>query len=229
MSGEENYTGGKKQVFYAVFDGSFRTKVPEGTPDALTRVNKNNKEVHERMVPALFGFIENLEFEESDYGKRIKITLDANDDGAHPIISIGVESKDGRDFLRKLPSIDLTKEVRFMPYKFTPDDSDQERSGISITQRGENEKFDVKVENFFWDKEKTEYKHGHPSIDYDTAKESERKIYLIQRDEFLLDYAVKHVLPEFAATMAPEAPKMPQVTREPLDAVIDDPNDKIPF
>lgn len=226
MSGEETYTGGKKQVFYSVFDGSFRTRVPEGFPDALVRVNKNNKEVHERMVPALFGIIENVEFEESDYGKRIKITLDANDEGAHPVISMGVESKDGRDFLRKLPAIDLSKEVRFMPYKFTPDDSDQERSGISITQRDPNDQFTIKVENFFWDKEKTEYKHGHPSIDYDTAKESERKIYLIQRDEFLLDYAIKNVLPKFQNSPARSAP-------DPRDTVLDtkeeDPNEAIPF
>lgn len=205
MSGEQNYAVGERSVYYSVFNGAFRTKVPEGSAGALVRVNKNNKEVHEREVQALFGIIENVEFEDSDYGKRIKITLDANDEGAHPVISIGVESKDGRDFLRKLPAIDLSKEVRFMPYKFTPDDSDQERSGISITQRDQNDQFTIKVENYFWDKEKSAYKHGHPEIEWDTAKESEQKIYLIQRDEFLMDYAAKNILPKFAQATPTDA------------------------
>lgn len=212
-------------IYYNVFEGAFRTRVPEGTPDALVRVNKLNKEVHEREVRALFGKIENVEFEDSDYGKRIKITLDANEDGNHPVINFGVESKDGRDFLRKLPAIDLKKEVRFMPYKFTPDGEEQERNGISITQPDANDQFTVKVENFFWDKEKSAYKNGHPEIAWDTAKESEQKIYLIQRDEFLLNYAKQHVLPKFSKA----------TTADPIEALHsavakDDINpDDIPF
>lgn len=196
MSREEAATGSDKQ-YYQVYDGTFRTKVREGTPDALERVNKKGVQVFEREVKALFGKIENVAVEDSDFGKQVKITLDKNDDGRSPVLSFGVESKDGRDVLRKLPAVDFTKEVRIMPYRFTPEDGDREMSGISFTQQDEEGKYTVKVENHFFDKATSKYLHDFPVIDWDNASESEQKIYKIQRDEFLVNYLKQHVIPKF--------------------------------
>lgn len=195
MSREEAASGSDKQ-YYSVYDGSFRTRVREGTPEALERVNKKGVQVFEKEVKALFGYIEDVSIEDSDFGKQVKITLDKNDDGKNPVLTFGVESKDGRDVLRKLPSIDYSKEVRIMPYRFTPEDSDKEVSGISFTQQDEEGKYTVKIENHFFDNEKKEYLHGFPTIDWDSSSESEQKIYKIQRDDFLVRYAEEHVVPK---------------------------------
>lgn len=197
MSTEQAATANNKR-YYQVFNGAFRTKVPEGTFNALERVNKNNVRVFEREVKALFGLIENISLEDSDYGKQIKITLDTNDEGVHPILSFGVESKDGRDILKKLPAVDFSKEVRIMPYRFKPEDKDEEISGISITQQDEEGKYTVKIENFFFDPDTQKYIHNYPTIDWDKASESEKKIYKIKRDEFLVQYLINKVIPTFS-------------------------------
>lgn len=195
MSHEQAATSDKQ--FYSVFAGAFRTRVREDYPDAIRRVNKNGVEVFEREVKALFGLIESVSLEDSDFGKQIKITLDKNDDGKNPILSFGVESKNGRDVLRKLPAVDFAKEVRIMPYHFTPDGESDEVSGISFTQQDEEGKYTVKIDNHFFDGVKKEYLHGFPVIDWDTATESEQKIYKIKRDEFLVSYLKEQVLPKF--------------------------------
>lgn len=196
MSREEQ--GSSDKQFYAVFDGAFRTKVREDYPDAIKRINKLGTQVYERELKAIFGRIENVAIEDSDYGKQIKITLDKNDEGKYPVLAFGVESKNGRDVLKKLPGIDFSKDVRVMPYRFTPEDQTDERSGVSITQEDAEGNFKVKVENFFFDGVNKKYLHEFPTIDWDSATESEQKIYKIQRDEFLLKYVETNVLPRFA-------------------------------
>jgi len=194
MSREETRTSNK--IYYQVFDGAFRTRVRSDFPDAIERINKNGKQVFEREVNVLVGQIENVAFEDSDFGQRLVITLDANEEGKHPIVTFGVESKDGRDVMKKLPALDITKEVEFAPYKWTPEGEDKPRSGITISQA--NVEGDMsKVENFFWDAEKKVYKPEFPTIDWDTASDSQKKIYKIQRDEFLVNYTKQNVMTKF--------------------------------
>lgn len=127
----------------------------------------------------------------------MKITLDKNNDGKHPILSFGVESKNGRDILKKLPSVDFSKEVRVLPYRFTSEETGDEMSGISLTQPDENGDFKVKVENFFFDPVGKKYLHDFPTIDWDSATEAEQKIYRIHRDEFLVKYVQENVVSKF--------------------------------
>lgn len=195
--------------FYQVFGGTFRTRVPEGTPDALERKLEKGpnagKMVYEREVKALFGYIESVAIEDSDYGKQVKITLDKNEDGKNPILTFGVESKDGRDILKKLPGIDYSKEVRIMPYRFTPNDKPDEISGISIFQQDDEGKYTVKIENFFFDPVNKTYLHDFPTIDWDNSDEAGQKIYKIQRDAFLVKYVQENVVSKVSAKKPPEA------------------------
>jgi hypothetical protein len=197
------------KIYFSVFDQKFRTRVPEGSDDALSRINKLGKQVHEREVSALFGVIEDLAIEDSDYGKQLKITLDKNDDGKNPVITFGVESKNGRDVLKLLPAVDFSKEVRILPYRFTPDDKDEEVSGISIAHKDDEGKFTKKVGNYYYDPIAKKYLHGYPVLaDWDKATESEQKIYKIQRDEFLLEETKKLIEKSFSEkTTTYEYPK----------------------
>ena len=197
--------GGSNKQYYSIFDGKFRTKVAEGSPEALERVNKLGKQVFERSVDSLIGKIENVYFEASDYGKQIKIELDANENGKVPVLSFGVEGKDGREMLKKLPAIDLSQDVRISPYDFT-DESGERRSGISIRQ---GETFDSKINSFFVEvkgegkDKKVKYINGYPTIDWDSATESQQKIYKIERDDFLVKYAEEHILSKFTGVQKP--------------------------
>jgi hypothetical protein len=200
MSREETTSTDKQ--YFQTYSGAFRTRVSEDNPEAISRILQKGpnegRVVYEREVKALFGTIENVAVEtHSEYGKRLVITLDKNDEGKHPVLSFGVESKDGRDVLKKLPAIDFSKEVRIMPYRFTPEDRNDEISGISIFHADDEGKFTVKVENYFFDPVKKEHTHGYPTIDWDNSSESEQKIYKIQRDEFLVKYAEENVISKF--------------------------------
>lgn len=197
MSREQ--TNSSDKVYYSVFDQKFRTKVREGTPDAIERINKKGVQVFERESSALFGKIEDVFLEDSDFGKQIKIVLDKNEDGKHPVIGFGVESKNGRDVLKLLPSVDFSKEVRILPYRFTPEGGSEEISGISIAEQDEEGKFTKKVQNHFIDSETKKPINGFPTIAWDSSTEAEQKIYKIQRDAFLVEYLEKNVLPNFAS------------------------------
>src|SRR3990167_2963971 len=194
MSREFNESGNKQ--YWSTFQGSFRRRAKDNDEQSeiITRINKNDKEVKEVSRTALGGNITNIYFEPSEYGEQLKIELDANELGQVPVLGFGVESKDGRDLMKKLPALDFSKEVKFAPYQFTEDDD--KRSGITLYQ-SENGEFDKKIGNHFWDEGKKEFINGFPTIVWDTASEKEQKIWKIERDTFLKTYLVEHVCSKF--------------------------------
>lgn len=198
MSYEGTSTASNK-VFYQIFDQKLRTRVPENHPDAIPRINKKGVQVHERESFALFGKIENVQLKDSDFGKQLEIMLDKNDDGKNPILTVGVESKNGRDILKSLPAVNFDKDVRILPYRYIPEGTTEERTGISIAQQDNEGKFTKKIVNFFFNPETKEYLHKYPTIDWNKATEADKKIYKIQRDQFLQDYLQEHVISRFAA------------------------------
>ncbi|MCR4330934.1 MAG: hypothetical protein NUV49_03595 [Patescibacteria group bacterium] len=214
MTSREYNERGNKQ-YWATFQGSFRRKAQDNDnqDEVITRINKNDKEVHEISRTALSGYIADIYFEPSDFGEQLKIELDASEDGKIPVLGFGVESKDGRDLLKKLPAIDLAKEVKFIPYQFT-DDGDT-RSGITLYQSDTGE-FDKKIANFFWDDEKKEAVNGFPPIDWDNATEKEQKMWKIERDSFLKTYLQENVLPKFQVKPA-EPEEEPEEDISPSD------------
>lgn len=218
-------TASSDRKFYQVVEGEFRTRVPEGTEGAIVRKLQKGpnagREVWEVPHKALIGTIESVGIDDGEYGKQLQVTLDTENDGKHPVLSFGTESKDGRDLMKKLPSVDFSKEVRIMPYRFVPDDRDTEISGISITQPDEEGKFTVKIENHFFDPETKGYLHGFPTIDWDKASEEEQKIYKIQRDGFLVKYLVENVIPKVSAKQP--APSY----ADPEEAGIEYPEDEV--
>lgn len=196
MSKEFNESGNKQ--YWTTFQGTFRRKAKDADEpgEVITRINKNDKEVREVSRTALGGHITNIYFEPTEFGEQLKIELDANENGQIPVLGFGVESKDGRDLMKKLPALNLSKEVKFAPYQFT--DGDDKRSGVTLYQSEQGE-FDKKIDNHFWDDEKKEFTNGFPTIDWDNATEKEQKIWKIERDTFLKSYLQEHVCPTFSA------------------------------
>ncbi len=185
----------QKNYFY-VIEGGLRQKVDQNHPEAVRRDwksadGKTSGTKYERHIFALFGRIENIQFVPSDYGQKVEITLDENEEGKNPILSIATSSKEGEDFLKKLPNIDLSKEVRLLPYAF----EDSGRKGLSITQQDANGEFNVKITDFFWDGEKN--LNGYPvAEDRENMDKEDWKVFFIQARKFLVKYAEENILPK---------------------------------
>lgn len=201
MSREETRKRGK---YYSIIGGVFKTPVPENHPEAEVRHfelpdgTKGTK--HEKTVHALFGKITDISLFDGDYGQNLIITLDENDDGDKPTITVGVATQFGEDFLKKLPSLDFDKEVRIRPYAFTPPDSDKEKRGVELSQQDADGKFTVRVLNFFYDAESKKAKNGYPTPDGDVSeyKSDDWKLFYLQARKFLVNHLKENVLPRFA-------------------------------
>lgn len=213
MSQEETRQGG---LYYTVIDGTFRTRVDQTHPDAKPREYETRdgaKSVkYERIVSALSGYIEDITINDGDYGKTINIKLDPNDQGINPFVQLNAATVYGEDFLKKLPNIDLTNEVRMAPFSFT-DENGREVRGISITQGEE------KLKNFFYDPEAKKPINGYPEPDGDTEAYSKEdwKIYFLQARKFLLIYAQEQVFPKLHSRPehVPTTPSQVEADDEP--------------
>ena len=203
----------KTGTFYTVIEGTFRTRVDEtdedaerrewSTPDGKTGVK------WERVIGALVGKIEGIAFYESDYGKNLQITL-AKDDPTDKtrIISLGTASNYGEDTMKKLPNVNLTKEIRFRPFCFTAEDTGKEVRGMELTQQDEQGKFTKKVTNYFWNVEKKEARHGYPTPEGDVQAYSsdDWKIFYLQARKFLIQNTIEQVISKVSTTGNTEPP-----------------------
>lgn len=205
----------KKENYVSILgsDATFRKVVPEGTPGAVVREyetsdgQKGTKT--ELMFNELSGQITNIEMHEGNFGNNLQVTFtDADGDVT---LSIGTNTSFGEDFMKKLPSIDMTQDVVVKPYNFT-DDRGKNMKGLSITQG------DKKIENFFWDKEKKESINGMPKPKGDTSKynKDKWKIYFTEVKIFLEEYVT-----EKFANKVEKADTTASAVMEDLDKGID--------
>jgi hypothetical protein len=203
------------RLSYSIIQGTFRTEVDPDKPDAVRRDwksadGKNSGTKYERIINALKGFIEKVDIIEGDYGKQVVVTLDKNSSGLNPTIYMNASSREGEDFMKKLPNINLMNEVRLRPYSFTGDDGDVVK-GIDLTQTDEEGKYTLQIQSFFFDKENRKNLHGYPDPEGDTESftSEDWKNYYYQARKFLMSYVVDVMAPKLAQA------KMDRDTRSP--------------
>jgi len=211
MSREEAVSN--KTKYYTIHDGTFRVQVNPTHPEAVERKweTKDGKSgvKWERHVKALFGAIVNITITEGDYGKNLNVYLDENEDGETPVISVKTNDRYGEDLLKKLPNL-LGIEYRFMPFDFQDEKNAERRiKGISITSRDGEDKFTVKVTNFFYDGEKNVNGYPDPT---DEDKE-DWEFYFKKANKFLVKYAEENIIPKFSAQGT--QPAYPESAGEP--------------
>jgi len=199
----------KKAAYYSIKDSSFRLKTDKEDPEAVRREYTNPKTgeegvAYERAFKALYGVISDVSFHENALKdgtvlRSLHIGLGEDENGVSQIISIPVDSRFATDFLKRLPGIDLAKEVRLMPYDFEKEGPRQ--VGISVYTKDEAENFTVKVDNNFFTKvegEGMEKKytnlHGFPEPTDDDA--SDWPFYFKKVNKFLVAYAKENILPK---------------------------------
>ncbi len=165
-------------------DGTIKVKVDKGTEGAVLREyedSKGNKgEKWELVYGDLSGIITGIEIRDGKFGEELIITIDG------VILQVNLDSNFGTDIAQKLPNVDLDIEATLAPYSFTPNDSDKEKKGVSITQ------LDKKIENFFYDS-----KNGIPKFPSETARKTMKKPdwkkYRMSVTAFLREYIEKNL------------------------------------
>ncbi len=193
--------------FYTVLsDGKFHRTVAQGTEGAVERKYEDKDGVeqvkHELIYTELEGNITNIEFVDGEFGTNLHIELD--EEG---ILSFGTSSSFGEDLMKKIPAIDLTKPVTFVPYSF--EDAGKSRKGVTVIQDG-----DVKVKSYYRKDDKDV--NGMPSPEGDTAKykSDDWKLYFLQVRKFLTK--------EITAIIEAKFPKKDVVTEAPTQAVAEE-------
>jgi hypothetical protein len=142
---------------------------------------------------------------------QVYIMLDENADGSKPVIALSTASREGEDLLKKLPSIDLLKDVRLRPFNFEGDTGDEVR-GMEVTQQDAEGKYTVKVKNYFRDFEAKTNINGYPNPEGDTEDYSKDdwKLYFLQARKFLVNYTKENMQAAVAQAVIDRGTAVPQ-------------------
>ncbi len=117
----------------SVVEGSFRVRVPEGTVNAITRVNKLQQQVTEVSFSRLEGFITRFDIEDTKFGKQTKITIKS--DKSYNL-SLGYADSLTVNIYKMLRNIDITKPVQ-IDLSRKPTEEGKMRTSIFINQDNE--------------------------------------------------------------------------------------------
>lgn len=206
----------KKIRYYTIIDGSLRVQVDQNDPSAVRRDwksadGKSSGTKWERIVNSIIGYIEDIQFYEGEYGTDINIALDKGDDGYVPVVQLKLASREGEDFLKKLPNINLLKEVKFRPFNFTDPSDGNEVRGMSVTQEDANGEFKKKITSFFQDADRKPI-NGYPVPEGDPENYSKDKwkIYFLQARVFLKDYTTENMCAKVAQAVIDRGVAVPQ-------------------
>jgi hypothetical protein len=132
--GATPHTGGGGN-YYTVADGKLIKRVKEPTAFSKERTTKTGKQVHEEFYKDVSGRIVSATLRDGEYGKDWQIRLE-DADGEASIVTMRHGSRYVTDLGKKLPNIDISREVVIAPYDFTDQQSGKRRSGLTITQGG---------------------------------------------------------------------------------------------
>ncbi len=126
----ENRTEGN---FITILGGKFCQRVQAGTPGAKERVNKVGKLVHEKFYDSFTGKLVGIKTQDGEYGKSWIFSF--KDGGEIYNLQLSYSNSFATAFLKMLPNVDLTKEMKVMPSTKVGDDG-KNKSSLFINQEG---------------------------------------------------------------------------------------------
>jgi hypothetical protein len=182
---------GTARIFLTVGFGKIRQKslenkqrVDANTPNAVMRELANGGQSWALEHDYVSGVIENIFYkEDKQYGNSFEVVMR---DGVELYqISFSEESRFCADFLKKLPNVNLSNELKITAYDFTNQEG-KHVAGVSLEQDG------TKITSFYDKKHEKDGKvtwellHGFPKSEgVDFKDKDETKIYFIQVKKFL--------------------------------------------
>lgn len=166
-------------------DGSMRLPATETTEGAIKREYETSDgktgTKWETVYRDLSGLITNVDFYDGEYGTLLQLTVEDGEEKT--VLSVSTSSNFGEDLMKKLPNIDMKKPVKIVPFAFE-DDNGKKKKGVTVYQN------DVKLENFYYDKNSKTNMYGYPNIEMKKGKKissDEWKIYFTQCRVFLIE------------------------------------------
>jgi hypothetical protein len=128
--------GGVNTTYLSVADGNLVRQHKQANDRTSERLTKTGKLVFEERFKDLTAKLDGIATRENDYGKQWQIKF--QDKGDFYIVSLPYSSRYASSFLKVLPNIDLSKEIRFMPWAMKDkNDPTKTITGITMYQDGE--------------------------------------------------------------------------------------------
>lgn len=127
--GLDNRTTGN---YITILQGKLCQRVPEGTEGAITRVNKVGNTVHEKFYDSFTGKLVDIKITESDYGKSWNFMF--KDKEEIYTLQLSYSNSFSTAFLKMLPNIDLSKEMKVSPS--TKEVDGKNKSSLFVNQDG---------------------------------------------------------------------------------------------
>ena len=200
MPTKVEYNKEKGTIFSVLADGKFRTEVPEGTEGAVKREYETSDGTKgskiELVAGSISGMILDIGIYEGDFGKQLQLGLGENGT-VDTTVFLSCQSPFGEDFMKKLPNIDVTREVKLAPFSFKDDTNGKFRKGITIYQKEEGKEA-VKIADYYHSKveDKIIAQNGYPEVPAEAKNwdSEDWKLYFGGARKFLLEQVKKHAL-----------------------------------
>jgi len=185
--GLDNRTGGK---YITILGGKFCQRVPEGTEGATQRTNKIGNIVFEKFYDNFTGKLVDIKTQEGTYGKTWNFMFQDKEDVY--TLQLSYSNSFSTAFLKMLPNIDLTKEMKVSPSVKEVDGKN--KSSLFINQDGKALKHAYTREN----------PNGMPDMEQVTVK-GVQQWDDTKRLEFLENMVMTTILPNLELTATPTA------------------------
>ena len=191
-------------IYIGTFQGKFTRRVSEGTPDAVSRVNKQDKTVHEIQFNRLIGNLVDIKEKTGDYGARYHFIMKNGDTTV--AIESGLSSNLASSIINRLPNLDLSQ-----PFEIVARwNMSKERALFFINQNGEE------VKDYFqtWDEGTKKWTLNHKFPAWEKKEiNGEEKWDASKQIAYQKKVVARYVaeIPEAVVEeAAPEAPAPPQ-------------------
>jgi hypothetical protein len=128
--------GGTNTTYLSVADGNLVRQHKQATERTTERLTKTGKLVFEERFKDLTAKLENINTRTNEYGTQWQ--LEFSDGDATYIVSLPYSSRYSSSFLKALPNVDVSKELRFMPWAMKDkNDATKTITGVTLYQDGE--------------------------------------------------------------------------------------------
>jgi len=118
--------------YITILGGKFCQRVPEGTPGAVSRVNKVGKTVHEKFYDSFTGKLVGIKTQDGEYGKSWLFSF--KDEAEIYNLQLSYSNSFATQFLKMLPNCDLTQKMKVSPSVKEVDGKN--KSSLFINQNG---------------------------------------------------------------------------------------------
>ncbi len=206
----------QKGNFITILGGRFCIRVPENTPDAVARVNKLGKTVHEKYYDSFTGKLIGIKTQDGTYGKSWIFSFKDKEDVYH--LQLSYSNSFATAFLKMLPNVNLAEEMKVSPSVKEVDGKN--KSSLFINQKG------VAIKHAFT----KDNPNGMPDMEQVTVK-GQLVWDDTKRTDFLYQMVAKDIIPKLESIngKAPVTPETPKSALDVLDAGGDVNPEEVPF